>query len=84
MGDIQGDLKDMLSKGRREAPGTVSVPVSFCGGGGGVAPSPTAARNTVFGDQVVFSNLCLCILIHCLPYASCFFGNAVKGIIEMK
>lgn len=53
MEDIQGDLKDVLSKGRREALDTVSVPVFFHEGGGAVAASATAAWDTAFGDQVI-------------------------------
>lgn len=53
MEDIQGDLKDVLSKGRREALDTVSVPVLFHGGGGAVAAFATAAWGTAFGDQVI-------------------------------
>lgn len=45
MGDIQGDSKDVLSKRRREALGTASVPVPFHGGGGVVGVQPLGTRS---------------------------------------
>jgi len=83
-GRFQTYLNDIFSKRGREALGTASVPVPFHGGEGAAAASSTAAQSTAFGEQVIFSSLCLCILIHCLPCANCFFGNAVVGIIEMQ
>lgn len=65
MGDIQGHLKDMLSKSRRESLGTVLVPVPFCVVEGSVAVSPAAAQSTAFGGLVI-SSLCLHSLIHCI------------------
>lgn len=45
MGDIQGDLKDIVGKGRREVLGIVSVSVLFHGAGGAVRVQPLKTRS---------------------------------------